>query len=263
MLEDDFTYVLRKALKGHALAPSEAAAKAGLAENEVMAFSRGSFSPEIARKLAMALGLNPEAYAAHESYEPATLAVAGIHRLDLPFDGERVNAWLVEKDGVSILFDTGNDLFSCPEAVSESGAPFPKEVLVTHGHRDHIAAVSIFMDKGCTVRGPKIAKAEPLAAGDELRFGGIGVKTFDLSGHFTPSLGYLLEGFPVPVLVTGDALFAGSMGGCETPALYQHALERLGDVLGPLPDETVVLPGHGPASTLGEERKRNPFLAVL
>jgi len=260
MLEDDFTYVLRKALKGHGLAPSEAAAKAGLPENEVLAFSRGHFSADVARKLAPVLELDADAFAAHENHHPAPLPVPGIHRLDLPFDGERVNAWLVEKDGVSILFDTGNDLHSCPDGVKDSGAPFPREVLITHGHRDHIAANSIFMDKGITLRGPMIAKAEPLAAGDELRIGGIGVKTFDLSGHFTPSLGYLLEGFPVPVLVTGDALFAGSMGGCDTPELYQHALERLRDVLGPLPDETVVLPGHGPASTLGEERRGNPFL---
>ena len=69
-----------------------------------------------------------------------------------------------------------------------------------------------------------------------------------------------MEGLERPVLVTGDALFAGSIGGCGTPAIYQHALRRLRDLLEPLPDETVLLPGHGPATTLCEERTANPFL---
>ena len=75
-----------------------------------------------------------------------------------------------------------------------------------------------------------------------------------------PSLGYHVEGLGAPVLLTGDALFAGSMGGCNTPELYQHALRRLHAVLDPLPDNTILLPGHGPATTLGEERAGNPFL---
>ncbi len=75
-----------------------------------------------------------------------------------------------------------------------------------------------------------------------------------------PALGYHVDGFPIPVLVTGDALFAGSIGGCPTPARYQLALSRLREVLAPLPDETLLLPGHGLATTLGEERVANPFL---
>ncbi|RYD56127.1 MAG: hypothetical protein EOP83_21445, partial [Verrucomicrobiaceae bacterium] len=96
--------------------------------------------------------------------------------------------------------------------------------------------------------------------GESFRRGPLIVRTVDLSGHYTPSLGYLVDGLSVPVLVTGDALFAGSMGGCDTPSLYQHALARLKDVLTSLPDSTVLLPGHGPATTLGEERSGNPFL---
>jgi glyoxylase-like metal-dependent hydrolase (beta-lactamase superfamily II) len=49
------------------------------------------------------------------------------------------------------------------------------------------------------------------------------------------------------------------MGGCTDPARYQHALERLRSVLAALPGETVLLPGHGPATTLAEERLRTPF----
>jgi glyoxylase-like metal-dependent hydrolase (beta-lactamase superfamily II) len=63
-----------------------------------------------------------------------------------------------------------------------------------------------------------------------------------------------------PALVTGDALFAGSIGGCATPAIYQQALRTLRAALAPLTDQTLLLPGHGPATTVGEERAGNPFL---
>ena len=61
MLEDDFSWVIRKAFKGLALAPGEAASRAGLPENAVLALSRGKFSSDTARRLAPVLGLNPDA----------------------------------------------------------------------------------------------------------------------------------------------------------------------------------------------------------
>ena len=96
--------------------------------------------------------------------------------------------------------------------------------------------------------------------GDAVFCGPLILRACDLSGHFTPALGLHIEGLQAPVLVTGDALFAGSIGGCATPAIYQQALRNLRAALAPLPDQTVILPGHGPATTLGEERGGNPFI---
>jgi hydroxyacylglutathione hydrolase len=255
MLEDNFTYVIRKAFKGLALAPAEAAARAGLAEKDVLAFSRGEFSADTARKLAPVLGLDPVALANHDCYHPKPINLGEIQRLDLPFGEERVNAWLVETDRATILFDTGYERDSCLQAL---GSKHPDEVFITHGHSDHIGGNRSFA--GVPMHGPEISNTMPATPGDTFSCGPLTLRAVDLSGHYMPQVGYIIEGLALPVLVTGDALFAGSMGGCPTPELYQHALSRLHDVLSSLPDETVLLPGHGPATTLGEERSGNPFL---
>jgi glyoxylase-like metal-dependent hydrolase (beta-lactamase superfamily II) len=260
MLEDDFTYVLRKALMGHALAPAEAARRAGLPETDVLAFLRGKFSAGTARGIAPVLGLNPSAFAGHAIYQPRPLAVSGIERLDLPFGGEQVNAWLVGGDDAIVLFDAGYETADLMRALETGCGRLPDRVFVTHSHHDHVGALPRLLEAGLPVHAAGISGTISMKPGETVFCGPLGIRACDLSGHATPALGFLIEGLSKPVLVTGDALFAGSMGGCGSPEIYRHALDRLREVLGPLPDDTVLLPGHGPATTLGEERVSNPFL---
>lgn len=260
MLEDDFTYVLRKALMGRGFSPAEAAARAGLPAGNVLALLRGSFSAETARKLAPVLGLNAEAFAGHAGYHPRPLAVPGIERLDLPFGGERVNAWLVRDCGACVLFDAGYEAGDLLRAVASHCGRLPDRVFLTHAHRDHIGALERFLEAGLPVHAAGISGTIAMKPGETVFCGPLAIRACDLSGHAMPALGFHVDGLAKPVLVTGDALFAGSMGGCGSPPIYQHALRCLREVLGPLPDETVLLPGHGPATTLGEERVANPFL---
>jgi hydroxyacylglutathione hydrolase len=263
MLEDDFTYVIRKAFKGLSLAPGEAAARAGLSESSVLAFSRGHFSAETALGLAPVLGLNPIALAQHSNYLPKPLSLPCIHRLDMPFEQERVNAWLVWTEDAVILFDTGYQPTSCAVALDAIGVPPLQRIFITHGHVDHVGGIPSFVARGNELHGANIDHARPMSHGDAIRCGSLTIRACDLSGHATPALGFHIEGLSSPVLVTGDALFAGSIGGCATPEIYQHALRRLKEVLTPLPAATILLPGHGPATTLGEERVSNPFCSWL
>ncbi|NJM36710.1 MAG: MBL fold metallo-hydrolase [Akkermansiaceae bacterium] len=261
MLEDDFTYVIRKAFKGLAMAPTEAARLAGLPENQVLAFSRGEFSADVARQLAPILGLAPDALANHYGYQPRPLALQEIQRIEMSFDDERVNAWLIKTDDATILFDTGHLPHDCQDAVSQLGISKIDQIFITHEHPDHIGGISSFLKKEIALYGSNIPGSAQIAPGETIDSGSLTVRACDLSGHAVPALGYHLQGLSLPILVAGDALFAGSMGGCYTTERYQLALRSLKSVLTPLPDQTIILPGHGPATSLGEERLRNPFLA--
>lgn len=264
MLEDDFTYVIRKALKGLALAPGEAALRAGLAEQDVMSLIRGRFSAEAARKLAPVLGLNADALASHPGYEPKPLHLHTIRRIDIPFEDGQVNAWLVREEDVTLLFDTGYSPESCARSLDAVQAFTLDAAFITHHHRDHTGGLEEIRRRCPAVYAPAadpMAGVKPLHPGESVRVGTLTVVAFDLAGHCDGALGYRIEGLARPVTVVGDALFAGSIGGCADPETYRTALENLRKGVFTQPDRTLLLPGHGPATTVGEERKSNPFLA--
>jgi len=256
MLEDDFTYVLRKALRGQDLSPAAVAEKAELPGQKVVSFSRGHFDPHTAGLLAGVLGLSPDAYASHLEYHPDLLQLPDVERLILPFNGDHVNAWLISKGDVHLLFDTGNDPRSAAEELAKMKIK-PTAVFITHGHPDHIAGMDAF---SAPKYGPMITGATHVDPGTHSSFQGITIRAVDLSGHFNPSLGYIVEGLSRPFFVAGDAIFAGSIGGCD-PEHYRDAILRIKAALASLGDRTVILPGHGPPTTVGEEKRNNPFLA--
>lgn len=182
------------------------------------------------------------------------------------------------------VIDPGGDLGRIEEAVAQSGAELEK-ILVTHGHLDHAGAVAaLARAHGVPVEGPQredafwidalaeqarmfgIGPAEPfvpdrwLEQGDRVGVGELELDVYHCPGH-TP--GHVVFHHPPSRLaVVGDVLFQGSIGRTDFPRGDHPALIRsIRERLFPLGDDVRFLPGHGPMSTFGAERRSNPFVA--
>jgi len=158
-------------------------------------------------------------------------------------------------------------------------------ILLTHGHGDHIAGVdqvaqafagaSVCCPAGdaamlsdaeanmsrvfgvtLTADGPD----ELIQPGQELVLGGVTWRVLDAAGHTPGGVSYYCDS--AGVVLTGDALFAGSIGRTDIPgASASRLLRNIRENLLVLPDDTRVLPGHGPETTIGMEKRTNPFFA--
>jgi len=163
----------------------------------------------------------------------------------------------------------------------------PGRVLLTHGHGDHFAGVNdirsawpavrlscpageaeMLSDTALNMSAPfgaavTASPAEDLIhPGDTLTCGGSTWRVLDTSGHTAAGVSYWCP--DEALVLTGDALFAGSIGRSDIPGGdSDRLLQNIRENLLSLPDETRVLPGHGQGSTIGRERRVNPFLQRL
>lgn len=180
----------------------------------------------------------------------------------------------------AIIIDPGDE----PEVILDFLARHhlvPQYILCTHGHVDHVGAVAAIREAtgapiclhpedlflyeraaewgalfGLRVR-PGPTPDRWLSDGDQLSFGMYRVKAIHTPGHTPGGMSFLLD----DLLFVGDTLFAGSVGRTDLPGGSWSALMRsITEKLLPLGDHIRVLSGHGPETTLGKERRTNPFL---
>lgn len=257
MLYDSAADVLIKALRGHALTPAQAATRSGLSESKVTAACRGQADTNELTQLALALELNPTALAKLEQHQPNPRAPSWIERLKLTFDDDGVNAWLCDAgEGCHLIFDTGAGENDIRHELDQRGLG-QVHVLITHEHADHVGGLRGLNGRTLSVHRP----ATGLQPNIHLHFGNLKVRSISLPGHCDGALGFVVDAAGFSVCITGDALFAGSIGGCPSTQAYQQALAALRNNVMSLPDDTLLLPGHGPATTVGLERSANPFFA--
>lgn len=194
----------------------------------------------------------------------------------------QVNCFLVAcwKTRDAMVVDPGDDGNRILQLADKEGLKISK-VVNTHGHFDHIGANRQLVEAtgaelmihaadlpllpqarhhaeafGLTVD-PSPEPDRLLAQGDTFEVGELTFKVFHVPGHSPGGICLLSEGH----LFVGDVLFAGSIGRTDLPggdfdALVEGVRERLFD----LPVETIVHPGHGPDTTIGQERRMNPFV---
>jgi hydroxyacylglutathione hydrolase len=153
-------------------------------------------------------------------------------------------------------------------------------ILLTHTHWDHLGGVADLAEgtgapvyvspdavgalenplipPGVSVRG--YADARHVTGGETLRLAGTSFEVLDVPGHAPGHLSYYADGS----LFSGDVLFAGGVGRVDLPGGdWEILLDSIRKLAESYPPETVVYSGHGPATTLGAELERNPFLTEL
>ena len=163
-----------------------------------------------------------------------------------------------------------------------------KAILETHAHVDHVGAldevkpalgVPVYMHKdelpmyGMLSKQASMFGLEPpktvsidkmLEDGDEIQIGKLTAKVIHSPGHSPGSVCFYFANESPPRIIVGDVLFKGSIGRTDLPGgSYGTIMETLKNVFLPLPGETIVYSGHGPETTIEEEKRFNPFLAPL
>lgn len=181
----------------------------------------------------------------------------------------------------AVVVDPGGDAAQLRLELARMGASCAA-ILVTHGHFDHLGGVAdlaegtgapVYMPEGereRLERYPEFApvgapgRAHPvdhlLSGGEELDLAGISFECVPIPGHSPAHVAFHADG----CLFSGDLLFAGSVGRVDLEGGdWDTLVASVRSLLDRYDENTVVYPGHGPATTLGAERARNPFLAEL
>lgn len=193
----------------------------------------------------------------------------------LPVGVYAANCYIVmdEESRETAVIDPGGDADEIIEAVDELKAGV-KYVLLTHGHKDHTGAASEVAEhygaaigineadarvspedflEGKFFKDPEIS----LKDGAELKLGGHTLRCIETPGHTAGGVSFLIDG----LLFTGDTLFSGSIGRTDLGGGDLFTIrESIQRKLMTLPDDTIVLPGHGPQTTVKRERMSNPYL---
>jgi glyoxylase-like metal-dependent hydrolase (beta-lactamase superfamily II) len=266
-LEDNFNDIVGKAMRGLGLDDSAVAIQSGLSPAQVQNLRDGNWNATTARKVAPVLNLGADALvgAGEKTYRPAPAQVPGLVQFNTPYEDMTVNSYLAwdERTREAVAFDTGADCTEMLALLRDKNLSL-SAILLTHTHGDHIFDLDRLKEK--TGAPAFVGDREPthgaqtFAAGKQFQVGALKISTRLTWGHSKGGITFVIQGLSRPVAVVGDAVFAGSMGGGGVS--YADALATNKTEILSLPDETVICPGHGPMTTVGEEKRNNPFFAV-
>ena len=266
-LEDFFNDIISKAMRGLKLNDAQVANNAGVEASAVESLREGKWDPVIARKIAPVLGLGADALVAagEKRWVPSPVALEGLAQFNTPYEDMTVNSYLVwdPASGEAAAFDTGADCSGMLDFLAEKKLRLTR-IFLTHTHGDHIFDLDRLKEKtgapAVVGAGEPIEGAATFDAGTAFSIGRWGVETRLTWGHSKGAITYVISGLAKPVAIVGDAVFAGSMGGGGVS--YEAALGTNRQEILTLPDETILCPGHGPLTTVGEQKLHNPFFAA-
>ena len=264
-LEDFHEDILGKAMRGLGIGKNELAQRLGFHKLEIEAVLNGKVDEKLIRAMADELKLDGGKLilSAKKEWAPAPPEISGLKQISSNYGDMIVNAYVVW-DKISRntwIFDTGTDAKPIFSFIEEANLKVDA-IFLTHTHQDHMACLHDLRKlRGLTqVYVHELESLEgciPIRESFEHSIGSISLKTEHTYGHSAGGLTYLIDGLTQPIAIVGDAIFFGSMGGGIVS--YSDALRTNREKIMTLPDETILCPGHGPMTTVMEEKKHNPF----
>ena len=270
-LEDHVGDIIRKARAMSGVSAEEAARVAGLSGAELGALEE---SGQAAGKpnysaLATKLGLEPaKLEAVAKGWLPAERDLSQWRELrciSTNTGGMAVNCYLVwdEVSKDAALFDTGWDAQPLLQLLAGEQVHL-RHIFLTHGHEDHVAALAPVRQAFPKARIHSGAKSAPVdqrnRPNDFIHLGSLRITNRDTPGHAEDGTTYIIGTWPEDaphVAIVGDAIFAGSIG--RGNQSWQLARQKVREQIFSLPPDTLICPGHGPLTTVGEEKAHNPF----
>lgn len=269
-LEDELGDILEKARDGKSWSQKDLAQSADMALDDIRQMENYELIPDepVLQRIASVLDLHGPSLSAiaHEAWVPEqTTPDPG------PFDLVCLNVFMgvypvkcylliCRETQETAVIDTGAN----PEAIIKKARELnvrPSKILLTHSHPDHAGGLGLLdREYQCpTWIDPKDPRPSgsrdliPVQDGDVIQLGSLKVQAIATPGHTTGGMSYWIG----ESILSGDAIFAGSMGRANAswPGLFHSVTVRLLT----FPDHYRLLPGHGPATTVGEEKLHNPF----
>ena len=274
-LEDEFGDIIGKARRGQELSSGHLAAQVGLSANELQRIENYELVPpqDQIQALAAVLGLAPDKLKASAAgdYFPANPSgtIAEELSVDMLVLGTDflMNGYLVGCPATNkgVVVDPGFDNEKIFKAI-ENAALEIELVLLTHGHHDHIGALeevcrgteapALIHRLDEPMLGPQKGYIESFVEeGDKIGVGNLEFAVYKTPGHTPGSVSFVHK----RAAFVGDAIFAGSLGGTRAKGAYEQQRQAIAQHILGLEDPVVLYPGHGPATTVGEEKTHNPF----
>ena len=269
-LEDSFTDVIGKAQRGMKMSDEDLSKRAEVEVSDLKSLKAGNVSDPVLRRVARHLRLGPnslEALAHKRWYPEAPVFPHGFSIFNTPFEDMTVNSYLIwdSRSKVAAAFDTGSDCQGMLDLIESEGLRL-QMVLLTHTHDDHIADLpKLAKATGAEVWSSDLERVDYPGArffkeNAHFHIGGLAIKTLSTWGHSPGGTTFYVTGLSYPVAFVGDALFAGSMGGSLTHYAdqYKNDVEKILR----LPKNTVLACGHGPLTSVSQEKRNNPFFTT-
>jgi glyoxylase-like metal-dependent hydrolase (beta-lactamase superfamily II) len=267
-LEDNFDDVIKKAQRGLNISDEDLARRAQISNDDLASLKSGRFHEAVARRVASHLRLGRDALCVlgeKAFYPQQPLFSTGFAAFNTPHEDMTVNSYVIwdERTKHAAVFDTGGTaepVFS----LIQSEKLRVRYIFLTHTHDDHIADLPRLVEatqaEVWTSALETLPGAKTFSENAFFHIGPFAIKTMLTNGHSPGGTTFYITGLSYPLAIVGDSLFACSMGGAPTE-LYQQALENNRKKVLTLPVDTVLGCGHGPITTVAQEKKQNPFFA--